>query len=382
MNQVSFQASYDLSELDAAINSYNIEKILQSTTLFQALFLKHGALNEIRSSDKGKISFIEDNWVFNAIPNSLRSLISNLSRDLEILRRRLLYMSLRNDTILTIETGVISYLTDPEEKILFSDYINEILPLMLKNLSGNFTVIKTKQEHPEDIIFNKYYIHWYKGLHIELDPFTNVLKPYIEGLFTDFTFKIDERSVKCHRFVLYNHGGDVFQGVLTNNFKETYTNEFIIQNYSYETVKFFVDGLYYGPIYMYDNYNENNSNFFELLCFSDQYDIEWMKKLVLKLLIKKLSTLSSDEIEELQSTFPHWEHLNIILSVMNKENKNKSFFRKIITQEITANKIMDIEPLEKKIRVQYNPHPNTDTPRRYIPHCEGDSAMSFTKMYF
>lgn len=135
---------------------------------------------------------------------------------------------------------------------------------------------------------------------------------------------------------------------------------------------------------MYDNYNENNSNFFELLCFSDQYDIEWMKKVVLKLLIKKLSTLSCDEIEELQSTFPHWEHLNIILSFMNKENKNKSFFRKIITQEITANKITNIEPLEKKIRVQYNPHPNTDTPRRYLPlpYYEGDSAMSFAKMYF
>lgn len=210
MNQVSFQASYDLSELDAAINSYNIEKILQSTTLFQALFFKHGALNEIRSHNNQTMSFIEDNWVFNAIPNSLRSLISNLSRDLEILRRRLLYMSLRNDTILTVETRAIdSYLMDPEEELTFSEYINEILPFMLKNLSGNFTVIKTKQEHPEDIIFNKYYIHWYKGLHIELDPFTNVLKPYIENLFTDFTFKIDERSVKCHRFVLYNHGGDV-----------------------------------------------------------------------------------------------------------------------------------------------------------------------------
>lgn len=177
--------------------------------MFQALFFKHGALNEIRSHNNQTMSFIEDNWVFNAIPNSLRGLICGLSRDVEILRRRLLYMSIRNDTILTIETGVISYLTDSEEKILFSDYINEILPFMLKNLSGNFTVIKTKQEHPENITFNKYYIHWYKGLHIELDPFTNVLKPYIENLFTDFTFKIDERSVKCHRFVLYNHGGDV-----------------------------------------------------------------------------------------------------------------------------------------------------------------------------
>ena len=315
----TFQSSYDLNTLEEYIKIHNVEAILESTVLFQALYFKYDALKGPFSEHCGRLSHIKNNIIYVTIPDDFGGIIMYFPLDLEKIRKRLLYLYQNNDKILAVKTYMTNLkIEGTDEKCKFSDYILNALPFILKDISEGF-IVKTKKIGLFDLdVKNKYTIHWYEGFHIELDHFSNIIKPYKEQILTDFTFRIGDKNISCHKIILYNYGGEVFQTILTGSFKEKYQNEITIENYSFECVKFFVDGIYYGPRYMFEHFNETELT--ELLQFSDQYNVEWLKKVALKTLSLRVTKLKHNEIKELRSLFSHWDHLNKILKVKEKEN--------------------------------------------------------------
>ena len=325
--------TYDLRLLTIKIRERDIEAILSNDALFNTLYFKHLLYN---SECTEKYVSISESIITVTIS---KSIMNELINNLKLLRQKMLsmYQEDSNDLILHLSHNKID-----DFKFSCLVKISKALLYMLQDITGVCSVVQHRE------FFNnrdEYKIKWFERYYAKINFITHTfVSLYEQNLRTDFTLKVQDNIIQCHKLILNQYGGKFFEKLFSNEFLEQKTRELTFHDYEYETVNLFIEGLYYGPLNVMDKIESSNYDFFKLLQFSDQYDIEWMKIVCLRTLNKIHFALEVDIIKDLRTLYPQWKDLHTVLNIKEFQNtldKGLTDNGKIVSV-IKASKVKDI----------------------------------------